>query len=130
VFAVADGHVIVAVGNDGQFRRLLALLGLAGDPLYASNADRVRNRAALDAFLSPVIARRHRDELLAALAAANVPGGPINDLAQVFADPQVVARGMRIDPGGMPGIASPIVLDGRRQAAAAPSPGLAGDPDA
>jgi crotonobetainyl-CoA:carnitine CoA-transferase CaiB-like acyl-CoA transferase len=124
-FPVADGNVIVAVGNDAQFRRLCALLGLPEDPRYATNADRVRNREALAALLSPAIALRRRDELLAALAAAGIPAGPINDLAEVFADPQVVARGMRIDPGGTPGIASPIVIDGKRQVAEGPSPVLA-----
>jgi crotonobetainyl-CoA:carnitine CoA-transferase CaiB-like acyl-CoA transferase len=127
VFAVADGHVIVAVGNDGQFVRLLALLGLAGDPRFATNADRVRNRVSLDALLTPAIALRQRDELLAALAAAGIPAGPINDMAQVFADPQVIARGLRIDPGGIPGVASPIVIDGRRQVAETPSPTLPGE---
>ena len=127
VFAVADGHVIVAAGNDAQFERLLALLGLGSEARFATNADRVRNRAALDALLSPAIALRRRDEFLAALAAAGIPGGPINDLAQVFADPQVIARGMRIDPGGIPGIASPIVIDGKRQVADAPSPARAAE---
>ncbi len=122
VFAVADGHVIVAVGNDDQFRRLLALLGVAEDAAFASNADRVRNRVALDALLSPLIALRRRDELLAALAAAGIPAGPINDVAQVFADPQVIARGMRIDAGGVPGVASPIVIDGKRQVTKRGSP--------
>ena len=121
-FAVADGHVIVAVGNDAQFERLLALLGMDGDPRFATNADRVQNRAALDALLAPAVALRRRDELLAALAAAGVPAGPINDVAEVFADPQVIARGLRIDPGGVPGVASPIVIDGKRQVAERPSP--------
>jgi crotonobetainyl-CoA:carnitine CoA-transferase CaiB-like acyl-CoA transferase len=121
-FAVADGHVIVAVGNDGQFARLCALLGVAADARFATNAGRVGHRDALAASLSPAIALRRRDELLAALAAAGIPAGPINDLAQVFADPQVIARGMRICPGGVPGIASPIVIDGNRQVAARPSP--------
>jgi crotonobetainyl-CoA:carnitine CoA-transferase CaiB-like acyl-CoA transferase len=124
-FAVADGHVIVAVGNDAQFRRLCALLGVADDARFATNKDRVRNRAALTALLSSPIALRHRDEFLAALAASGVPAGPINDVGQVFADPQVIARGMRIDPGGMPGVASPIVIDGKRQTAETPSPARA-----
>jgi crotonobetainyl-CoA:carnitine CoA-transferase CaiB-like acyl-CoA transferase len=64
--------------------------------------------------------------LLAALTTAGIPAGPINDIAQVFADPQVQARGMRIDPGGVPGIASPIVIDGGRQVADRPGPPLAG----
>jgi crotonobetainyl-CoA:carnitine CoA-transferase CaiB-like acyl-CoA transferase len=123
-FAVADGRVIVAVGNDAQFRRLCLLLGLAEQERFATNAGRVRNREALVALLAPAIALRRREELLAALAAAGIPAGPINDVAEVFADPQVVARGMRIDPGGVPGVASPIVIDGKRQVAASPSPVL------
>ncbi|WP_114951212.1 CaiB/BaiF CoA transferase family protein [Sphingosinicella terrae] len=126
-FAVADGHLIVAVGNDGQFRRLCALLGrpeLGADPRFATNSDRVGNRAALTGALEPAIATYRRDDLLAALAGAGIPAGPINDVAQVFADPQVLARGLRIDRGGIPGVASPIVIDGRRQVADAPSPPL------
>jgi crotonobetainyl-CoA:carnitine CoA-transferase CaiB-like acyl-CoA transferase len=123
-FAVADGDVVVAVGNDAQFRRLCALLGVPEDSRFATNADRVRNRDALVALLAPAIALRRRDEMLAALAAAGIPAGPINDVAEVLADPQVIARGMRIDPGGIPGIASPIVIDGKRQVAAGPSPTL------
>ena len=123
-FEVADGHVIVAVGNDAQFRRLCALLGLAEEERFATNAGRVRDREALIALLAPPIALRRRDELLAALAVAGIPAGPINDVAQVFADPQVIARGMRIDPGGVPGIASPIVIDAKRQVAEGPSPPL------
>jgi crotonobetainyl-CoA:carnitine CoA-transferase CaiB-like acyl-CoA transferase len=121
-FAVADGELIVAAGNDGQFRRLCALLGVAEDARFATNADRVRNRAALDAVLAGAMALRRRDELLAALTAAGIPAGPINDLAQVFADPQVIARGMRIERGGVPGLASPIVIDGKRQVSDQPSP--------
>ena len=126
-FAVADGYVIVAVGNDRQFRDLCNLLGLArlsADPEFASNAARVRNRDRLAATLAPALLLQARDPLLAALAAAGVPGGPINDLAQVFADPQVVARGLRIDLDGVPGVASPIVIDGKRQVAARGSPAL------
>jgi crotonobetainyl-CoA:carnitine CoA-transferase CaiB-like acyl-CoA transferase len=126
-FQLADGWVIVAVGNDGQFRRLCALLGLgalADDPRFGSNADRVGNREALASALAPALSQRRKDEFLAACAAAGVPAGPINDVAEVFADPQVIARGLRIDPGGMPGIASPIVIDGKRQVAETPSPRL------
>jgi crotonobetainyl-CoA:carnitine CoA-transferase CaiB-like acyl-CoA transferase len=124
-FAVADGHLVIAVGNDAQFGRLCALLGVPGDPRFATNAGRVTNRAALDALLAPAVAGRRRDELLAALAAAGIAAGPINDVAQVFADPQVIARGLRIDPGGMPGVASPIVIDGKRQVSSRASPPLA-----
>jgi len=125
-FPVADGHVIVAVGNNAQFERLCALLGVAADARFATNADRVHHRDALVALLAPAIALRRRDELLAALAAAGIPAGPINDVAEVFADPQVIARGMRIDPEGVPGVASPIVIDGKRQIADRASPRRAG----
>jgi glutaryl-CoA transferase len=125
-FAVADGHVIVAVGNDRQFERLCALLGLPVEARFATNADRVRARAALVGMLAPAIAQRRRDELLAALSAAGVPAGPINDVAQLFADPQVVARGLRVDPGDIPGVASPVVIDGRRQVSDRPCPPLGG----
>lgn len=129
-FAVADGHVIVAVGNDAQFRRLCTLLGqpeLGEDARFATNADRVRERHALAAVLTALIAPRHRDELIASLAGAGIPAGPINDVAQVFDDPQVIARGLRIDRDAIPGVASPIVIDGRRQVSDRPSPALGAD---
>lgn len=113
VFATADGHVIVAVGNDGQFRRLCEVLempALANDPRFATNADRVANRDALEPLLSAQIARHASAELLRALEAATVPAGPINTLDQVFADPQVVARGLRIAPEGVPGLRGPWVF--------------------
>jgi crotonobetainyl-CoA:carnitine CoA-transferase CaiB-like acyl-CoA transferase len=126
-FALADGHIIVAVGNDGQFRRLcelLALPELPDDARFKSNSDRVANRAALSAALAAPLAKRRKDELLAALASAGVPAGPINDVAEVFADPQVIARGLRIERDGVPGVASPIVIDGERQVAGSRSPRL------
>jgi crotonobetainyl-CoA:carnitine CoA-transferase CaiB-like acyl-CoA transferase len=126
-FALADGHVIVAVGNDGQFRRLCELIGLEvlpDDPRFRSNSDRVANRDALSAALIPILSQRRKDEFLAALAAAGVPAGPINDVAQVFADPQVSARGLQVDREGVPGVASPIVIDGERQVAERRSPRL------
>jgi len=128
-FAVADGWVIIAVGNDGQFRKLCDLLGLATlgeDPRFATNAHRVQGRQALVAALAPAISQRRRDELLTALASSGVPAGPINDVAQVFADPQVAQRGMRIEVDGVPGVASPIVIDGKRQVAESGSPPLDG----
>jgi crotonobetainyl-CoA:carnitine CoA-transferase CaiB-like acyl-CoA transferase len=97
VLEVADGHLILAVGNDGQFERFCRVAGceaLACDARFATNAARVRHREALVALLEPVLRGRPRETWLAALEAAKVPAGPINDLAQVFADPQVLARGM------------------------------------
>ncbi|HEY0044303.1 MAG TPA: CaiB/BaiF CoA-transferase family protein [Allosphingosinicella sp.] len=131
-FRVADGWVIVAVGNDGQFAKLCGLLALpplSDDPLFRTNKDRVGNRDALIAALEPALSQRGKDELLSALAAAGVPAGPINSVAEVFADPQVVARGMRLDLDGMPGIASPIVIDGKRQVSDRPSPALGSGTD-
>jgi crotonobetainyl-CoA:carnitine CoA-transferase CaiB-like acyl-CoA transferase len=126
-FAVADGYVIVAVGNDGQFRKLCRLLGVAEESRFATNGDRVRNRDALTAALSPAIRKRRKDELLNALASAGVPAGPINNVAEVFADPQVIARGMRFEADGVPAVASPIVIDGKRQIAERGSPALGDD---
>jgi crotonobetainyl-CoA:carnitine CoA-transferase CaiB-like acyl-CoA transferase len=131
-FAVADGHVVVAVGNDGQFARLARLLDrpeLAADPRFATNEARVANRAVLVPLLSELIAKRSRAELLQALEAEGVPAGPINDVADVFADPQVRFRNMQIDRpgargGSVPGVRSPIVIDGVPAAAPLPSPAL------
>ncbi len=98
VFEVADGHLILAVGNDGQFERFCAVAGcpdLPQDERFARNAARVRHRAVLVPLLAERMRTRTRADWLAALDAAKVPCGPINDLADVFADPQVLARGMK-----------------------------------
>ena len=132
VFAVADGHVIVAVGNDSQFRKLCEVLEanhLLADALYQSNSLRVANRDTLQAALQPHLSAWRRDALLTALEAAGVPAGPINTVADVFADPQIVHRGLKLDlvaADGSPvsGIASPIVINGERMAADTPSPHL------
>ncbi|MDJ1159528.1 CaiB/BaiF CoA-transferase family protein [Chelatococcus sp. SYSU_G07232] len=134
VFPVADGHVIVAVGNDGQFRKFCAVLGapgLADEPDFATNKARVANRARLVPALSELTKAKTRAELLAALEAQGVPAGPINTLADVFADPQVIARGMRVDlpsaaakGGAIPSVRTPIVLDGEAMVAMRPSPRL------
>lgn len=99
VFEVADGHMIVAVGNDGQFARYCEVAGrpeLARDPRFVRNADRVRHRSVLVPELAALMKTRTRADWLAALEAAKVPCGPINDLADVFADPQVLARDMKV----------------------------------
>ena len=134
VFPVADGHIIIATGNDSQFAKLCGVLGapeIAKAPAYLTNRDRLGNRGELIAKLSALTGRVPRAELLAKLEAVGVPAGPINDLGQVFADPQVVHRGMRIDPpsaaakaGTIPGVRTPIVIDGAPMAAAHPSPRL------
>lgn len=127
VFDCADGWIIVASGNDAQYRRLVAVLGLTGlaeAPDFLTNADRVRNRDALTAVLNAATRGWARDGLLAALEAAGVPAGPINDMADVFADPQVTARGMRIAPEGVPGVRTPIRFSGAELALGRASPRL------
>jgi crotonobetainyl-CoA:carnitine CoA-transferase CaiB-like acyl-CoA transferase len=127
VFDCADGWLILACGNDGQYRKLCGLLGLpdlAEHPDFATNADRVRNRDRLTDLLTPVTRTRTKADLLAACEAHGVPAGPINDIAEVFADPQVIARGLRIDPGGMPGVRSPFVFSGADLALDRPAPRL------
>jgi crotonobetainyl-CoA:carnitine CoA-transferase CaiB-like acyl-CoA transferase len=134
VFPVSDGFIIIACGNDTQFARLATLLGdpsLADDPDFKTNAGRVRNRERLIPRMLPLTAKFSRDDLLKKLEAAGVPGGPINDLADVFADPQVRHRGMRVDlpdaaakGGAIPGVRTPIMIDGTAMHADRPSPGL------
>jgi crotonobetainyl-CoA:carnitine CoA-transferase CaiB-like acyl-CoA transferase len=125
-FAVADGHVIVAVGNDGQFARFCNVLGLdlAARPAFATNAARVENRESLVSALTAAIRAWFRDPLLAALAQAGVPAGPINSVADVFADPQFQHRGMRIDSDGIPGVRTPILMSGADLAHGRRSPRL------
>lgn len=134
VFPVADGHIIIATGNDGQWRKLCEVLGepaLADQPDYIDNKSRVKNRVALTAHLHVLCQRQSKAELLAGLEKVGVPAGPINDINEVFADPQVIARGVRVDlpsatakAGSIPTVASPIVMDGVRQVAQRHSPRL------
>ena len=132
-FPTADGDLIVAVGNDRQFAKLCAVLGtpaLAEDARFATNPARVRNRAAL---LPPIVAETvtwTSADLLAALEKAGVPVGPVNRVDQVFADRQVIARGMQISVDGLAGLAAPITIDGARVVADRASPRLGEHPDA
>jgi glutaryl-CoA transferase len=134
IFPVLDGHIIIATGNDNQFGKLCAVLGepaIAQEARYRTNSDRLSHRDELVARLTALTRRWHRAELLAKLEAVQVPAGPINALDQVFADPQVVHRGMRIDPpsaaakaGSIPGVRTPIIIGGKAMAAERPSPRL------
>ncbi len=118
VFTVADGHLILAVGNDAQFARFCAVAGcaeLAADERFVRNSGRVRHRAELVPLLAARLRLRPRAQWLAELEAAKVPCGPINDLADVFADPQVQERAMTVEmPHPLAGtvklVASPMKL--------------------
>jgi crotonobetainyl-CoA:carnitine CoA-transferase CaiB-like acyl-CoA transferase len=127
VFDCADGWLILATGNDGQYQRLCKVLGLdamATDPRFLTNADRVVNRAEMTALLTAATKGWAKADLLAACEGAGVPAGPINDMAEVFADPQVVARGMQIAPDGLPGVRSPMRFSGAELALDRPAPRL------
>ena len=116
VFACADGHLIVAVGNDAQFARFCDIAGKpewARDPRFAVNAERVKRRDDLVPLIAAVMRTRTQREWLQALESVGVPCGPINRLDQVFADPQVLARGMRFDlphrlSGTVPQVGNPL----------------------
>ncbi len=116
VFAASDGHIIVAVGNENQFARMCEVIGrpeLASDARFATNASRVNNRDELIAILQGIFAARTMRDWLESLERAGVPCGPINTVADVFADPQVQARGLKLDLphpsiGLVPSVANPI----------------------
>jgi crotonobetainyl-CoA:carnitine CoA-transferase CaiB-like acyl-CoA transferase len=134
VFPVADGYAIVATGNDNQYVKFCNVLGapeLAQSPDYQNNIGRLKHREELIGKLSALTSKMKRDDLLAKLEAQGVPAGPINDLEQVFKDPQVAHRGMKLDllsaaakSGSIPGLRTPIVIDGWRAASERPSPRL------
>ena len=133
-FPTADGHIIVATGNDNQYVKFCHVLGaadLANNPEYKNNVGRLKHRGELVPKLSALTAQMKRDDLLAKLEEQKVPAGPINNLEQVFNDPQVKFRGMKLDlpsaaakGGTIPGVRTPIVIDGWRAASERPSPRL------
>ncbi|WP_322867584.1 CaiB/BaiF CoA-transferase family protein [Aquicoccus sp. G2-2] len=132
VFDCADGYIIIATGNDAQYQRLCALLGLddmASDPKFLKNADRVQNRPEMIDRLLTETRKRPKADLLAACEDHGIPAGPINDMADVFADPQVQARGMQIAPEGLPGVRSPFRFSGADLALDRASPKLGQDND-
>lgn len=115
VFPTADGWFVLATGNDAQFRRLWSLLGLADDPRFATNSQRVMVRTEISQLIGEATCKWERDALLAELEALGVPAGPINTVAEALADPQIKARGMIVEckrQGGatVPGIRTPIVF--------------------
>ena len=127
VFDCADGWIILATGNDAQYRRLCTILGLddmatAAD--FATNADRIANRAPMTTRITEATKRWTKSDLLAACEAEGVPAGPINSLDEVFADPQVIARELQIAPAGLPGVRSPMTFSGADLSLNRPAPKL------
>ena len=127
VFDCADGHIIIATGNDGQYQRLCRLLGLddmATAPAFLKNENRLANRAEMIRRLTGATVKRTRDDLLAACEQQGVPAGPINDMADVMADPQVVARQMELSLEDVPGIRAPFSFSDADLALHRPAPRL------
>ncbi|MBV9346505.1 MAG: CoA transferase, partial [Pseudolabrys sp.] len=131
-FEAADGFLIVATGNDRQFNDFCKVIGgpeIGTDPKYKDNSARLAHRDELIGKLTALTTKMKRDDILTKLEAVKVPAGPINDLEQVFADAQVKHRGMKLDlpskaakGGTIPGVRTPIVIDGWKAASERPSP--------
>ncbi len=132
VLPVRDGHIILAVGNDGQFAKFCAAVGLDDlpkNPDFATNPARVANRVKLRELIIDALKPLDRDPLLAKLEAASVPASPINNIGQTFADPQTIARGMRLDLDDghgnlLPSVRAPMVMSGTPLVYERPSPRL------
>ncbi|TPK89580.1 MULTISPECIES: CaiB/BaiF CoA-transferase family protein [unclassified Mesorhizobium] len=132
VLPVRDGHIILAVGNDGQFSKFCTAVGLSdlpANPDFATNPARVANRVKLRERIVETLAAFDRDPLLAKLEAAGVPASPINTIGQMFADPQTIARGMRLDlddghGNRLPSVRAPMVMSGTPLVYERPSPRL------
>ena len=118
VVPTADGHLILAVGNDGQFKRLCTILGIpavAEDERFATNKARVANKVEVRRIVTAETAKWQKRDLLTACETNAVPAGPINSIEEMFADPQIKARGLKIDLTDdkgtvIPGVRTPIVL--------------------
>ncbi|GAA4045653.1 CaiB/BaiF CoA transferase family protein [Parerythrobacter jejuensis] len=130
VFATSDGHVILAPANDRLFRRLVDMLGrpeLAEDPRFVSNAGRVENAQLLDAEIAEATAKWRKADLLDTCQRHGVPAGSINNLDEVFADPQVIARKLKVDVGALPAVRSPFSFSDAELALDLPSPAHGAD---
>lgn len=130
VFDCADGYIIIATGNDGQYQRLCALLGLdwmAEAPEFLKNADRIANRDRMIDLLMAETRKRSKADLLSGCEDRGIPAGPINDLAEVFDDPQIAARGMQVELDGVPGVRAPFTFSDAELKLDRPSPKLGQD---
>jgi crotonobetainyl-CoA:carnitine CoA-transferase CaiB-like acyl-CoA transferase len=138
VFEVSDGHVILAVGNDSQFRKLCLLLGhehWADEARFSNNPARLANVKVLSKLITVETCKHTRAELMAACETAGVPAGPINQISDMFADPQIHHRQLQLDltddvGTSIPGVRTPIIMDGRKMASGKPSPRLGEHTDA
>jgi crotonobetainyl-CoA:carnitine CoA-transferase CaiB-like acyl-CoA transferase len=127
VFATQDGHIVIAVGNDGQFERFCALAGhpeVAADPRYARNSSRVERRAELVPVMAAWMLERTTAQWVALLEPNAVPCAPILSIPDALAHPQVVSRGMRVETAGIPMVATPMRFDGVRPVAPLAPPQL------
>lgn len=132
VFDCADGHVIIAVGNDGQFRKFCAVLGLDGvadDPRFATNPARLEHRDVVTRIIAERMVIWDKADILAACEGSGVPAGPINTFEDVFADPQVIARNLRLDLDGAPSVRPPMRFSEAGLALDRPAPTLGQDQD-
>ncbi len=137
VFEVADGHIIIAVGNDGQYRKLCEVLGakaLGVHPDFATNSDRVKHRVALMTELGMLTRNHQKHELLGLLELSGVPAGPINSVAEVFGDPHVFHRQMHAKlentdavNGQVETVRMPVKIDGKTVFSSKASPALGAD---
>lgn len=130
VFECRDGHVIIAVGNDGQYRKFCTLLdldALGTDPRFATNPLRLKNREALTALLGEKMLKWSKADILAACEAKGVPAGPINKFEDVFADPQVIARELKLDLDGAPSVRTPMRFSDAELSLDRPAPKLGQD---
>ncbi len=130
VFDCADGHIIIATGNDPQYQRLCKLLGvpeMGVEARFATNADRIANRDEMTRLLTERTSQMGKIELLTACEAEGVPAGPINDMGEMLADPQIKARGMQIELDDVPGVRAPFIFSDAELALHRPSPKLGED---
>ncbi len=127
VFKTRDGHLVLAVGNDGQFQRFCKLAGrdaVGADARFATNALRIRHRDELAPLIAQWMLERTTAEWTALLEPNAVPCAPILEVPEVFQHPQVMARGMKSHNAGMPMVAAPMRIDGQRAVSGAPAPQL------
>lgn len=130
VFPTLDGPIVLAPANDALFRKLLSVLerhDLLEETRYATNAGRIEHRAEIDGIIAQETSAWSREVLLWHCAEAGIPAGPINNLDEVFADPQVAARGMQIEIDGVPGVRSPFTFSAAELVLDRPSPAKGAD---